>query len=208
MEKPKQRKTKVLDLAEIETKKLRSAWVLWYHDSSDDWNLSSYQKIYEFDTVAGFWRMFNNLPSIVNSMFFLMKKGHSPIWDVPENIKGGSWLFKFPKKMADCYWLKMSCYMVGETITNDTTHIIGLSLSPKIYNVTIRVWNCNDVACREKVEFNPEYSELIRGKPLYKVFVDPNITHTLHPTDEEDEKQVKKKHINKSSNQAIKQSSN
>lgn len=164
------RRSPVLDIDEIEKKKLKNTWVLWYHDSSDDWTLESYQKVAEFDNVADFWRLFNNLYSIVTSMFFLMKKGHRPIWDVPENIKGGAWLFKFPKKMADCYWLKMSCYLIGETIANDTDHIIGLSLSPKIYNVTIRVWNDDSEYCKNQVQFNEKYPELIKGKPLYKEF--------------------------------------
>ena len=47
----------------------------------------------------------NNIPSVVNNMFFLMKKGHPPIWEVPQNIDGGSWSYKFAKKKADSFWL-------------------------------------------------------------------------------------------------------
>lgn len=153
--------------------RLNNKWTLWYHDGKSDWTQSSYHKIYEFDTVEDFWRLYNNIPSVVNSMFFLMKEGHPPIWDVPQNIKGGSWLYKFPKKIADSYWLYFSTYLVGETMMNDTSNIIGISISPKVYNVTIRVWNCDSEASKN-LQFNEDYKEIIRGQPLYKEFIDPD----------------------------------
>lgn len=154
---------------------LQNTWILWYHEpDSKDWSLESYKKIYEFDTIEDFWRLYNNLPSIVNSMFFLMKKGHPPIWEVPQNINGGAWLYKFPKKMADSFWLKFSCYLIGETIANCTDDIIGISISPKVFNVTIRIWNCNSKKCQDQLKFNPEYTELERGQPLYKEFRSQN----------------------------------
>ncbi len=150
--------------------KLENTWVLWHHKDGDDWTIDSYEKLYEFDTIENFWRLYNNLPSIVNNYFFLMKKGHPPIWEVPQNINGGSWLFKIPKKMADMYWLKFSCYLIGETIADNTDHIIGLSMSPKVSNVTIRIWNCNSRECKNKVKFNDKYEELMQCQPLYKEF--------------------------------------
>lgn len=149
---------------------LMNTWILWYHEAeSTDWSLESYKKIYEFNTVEDFLRLYNNLPSIVNTMFFLMKKGHPPIWEVPQNINGGSWLYKFPKKMADCFWTKFSIYLIGETLMADTSNIIGLSISPKVYNVTIRIWNSDSDKCKE-IPFNENYVELTRGMPLYKEF--------------------------------------
>jgi len=153
---------------------LENTWILWYHDPDDtNWSLESYKKIYEFNTVEDFWRLYNNLPSIVNSMFFLMKKGHPPIWEVPQNINGGAWLYKFPKKMADCFWTKFSMYLIGETLMDETEDLIGISISPKIFNVTIRIWNCNSeriTDIKRNNKFNPLYPELVRDQPLYKQF--------------------------------------
>lgn len=151
--------------------KLKHTWILWYHSSDgDDWSMQSYRKLYEFSTVEDFWRLYNNLPSIVNCMFFLMKKGHPPIWEVPQNINGGAWLYKFPKKNADSQWLKFSCYLVGETIGNLSDEIVGISISPKIFNVTIRIWNKNSHKATKHFKFNRKYPELIKGQPLYKQF--------------------------------------
>ena len=153
---------------------LENTWILWYHDPDDtNWSLESYKKIYEFNTVEDFWRLYNNIPSIANNMFFLMKKGHPPIWEVPQNINGGAWLYRFPKKMADCYWTKFSMYLIGETLMNDTQDLIGVSISPKIFNVTIRIWNCNSERITDKQrnnKFNPNYTELYKDQPLYKEF--------------------------------------
>jgi len=146
---------------------LEHTWVLWYHDGKSDWSLESYKYIWEFSTIEDFWRLYNNLPSISNTFIFLMRKGHPPIWEVPENIKGGSWLFKFPKKVADREWLKISLYLIGETLSDNSEHLIGLSVSPKNYNVVMRVWNKNHQACFNKLKFPPE---IARYKPLYKVF--------------------------------------
>jgi len=171
-------KNRVIDKSAEPDIPLQNTWILWHHDvNSDDWSLDSYQKIYEFNTIQDFWRLYNNLPSIVNSMFFLMKKNYPPIWEAPQNINGGAWLFKFPKKMGDCYWLKFSCYLVGETFANNTDDIIGLSLSSKSknFNVTIAVWNKNSASCRDNLNFNQDYQELTRGAPLYKEFKTPDI---------------------------------
>lgn len=185
---------------------LENTWILWYHNGKDNWTMDSYQKIYEFSTVEDFWRLYNNIPSVVNNMFFLMKKGHPPIWEVPQNIDGGSWSYKFAKKKADSFWLKFSLYMIGETImTQPTEDIIGLSVSPKVWNVTIRIWNCNSIKC-QNMEFNQEYTELISGQPLYKEFNKPNeILKQVEMTDEFREKiktnsQNRKKNFNRRRN--------
>lgn len=182
--------------------KLQNTWALWYHDGKSDWTINSYQKIYEFDTVEDFWRLYNNLPSVVNSMFFLMKKGHPPIWEVPQNIRGGSWLYKFPKKIADSFWLKFSCYLVGETIADDMNNIIGISISPKVYNVTIRVWNCNSELAKN-IKFNDNYTELVRGQPLYKEFVHPDKIINQLPPEETQQTETQKTETQKTETQPL-----
>ena len=96
--------------------------------------------------------------------------------------------------------------MIGETImTQPTEDIIGLSVSPKVWNVTIRIWNCNSIKC-QNTEFNQEYTELISGQPLYKEFNKPNeILKQVEMTDEFREKiktnsQNRKKNFNRRRN--------
>jgi len=73
---------------------LPSTWVLWYHDpNSMDYSLESYIKIMDICTVADFWRIVDtiSLEAWNSGMFFLMKTGYRPLWDAPENDKGGAW---------------------------------------------------------------------------------------------------------------------
>jgi hypothetical protein len=159
-----------MEIREQETYDLENTWVLWYHDGKSDWTPESYQKIYEFSTIEDFWRLYNNLPSVVNHYFFLMKKGHPPIWEAKQNINGGSWLHKVPKVQADAYWLKFSMFLIGECMADDTDNLIGISISPKVHNVTMSVWNKDSLKCKDKIKFNPKYEELHQCPPLYKDF--------------------------------------
>jgi len=121
--------------------KLHCPWVLWYHDTkSRDWSLGGYKRLFRFDTVQDFWISYNNLSDIPNSMYYLMREGFPPLWDAPETIDGGAWTFKVDKRDLDKFWRDLSCLCVGETICEQSGNIIGLSISPKIRFVTVRVW--------------------------------------------------------------------
>ena len=77
---------------------LNNKWVLWYHDGGNDWTINAYEKKGEFDSVEDFWKLYNNLSTVANNFFFLMKEGHAPIWETPENKDGGIWTYKIPKE--------------------------------------------------------------------------------------------------------------
>lgn len=80
---------------------LNNNWTLWFHDpDSKNWSKESYIKIYTFNTVEGFWSIFNQIPDInINSgMFFLMKENIFPLWEDEQNNKGGYWSYKVSKK--------------------------------------------------------------------------------------------------------------
>ena len=56
-----------------------TGWNIWYHNPLDkNWALSSYSKLYEFNSLEGFWDVYKNwnthLPYIYDGMFFLMRK--------------------------------------------------------------------------------------------------------------------------------------
>lgn len=130
---------------------LNDSWVVWFHGMDDqNWSKDSYKKLDEFNTVEKFWGIYNNFPSIVNGMWFLMRKedrngGLStsiyPLWEDPACINGGAWLFKIHKAHSDIVWLNLSLLLVGETICADSNEILGISISPKRHYVTIRIWN-------------------------------------------------------------------
>ena len=126
---------------------LNDSWSLWFHEmNSEDWSHKSYKLVDTFNTVEKFWGLYNNLPSVINGMWFLMRDKLNgnviyPLWEDPACIDGGAWLFKIHKTNADNFWLNLSLKLVGETICDDSNQIMGLSISPKKNYVTIRVWN-------------------------------------------------------------------
>lgn len=160
---------------------LKNTWILWHHDSETDWSAKSYKYVQEFNSIEGFWKLYNILPSVSNHYFYLMKKGHMPMWEVPENIDGGQWLFKISKKQADENWLKFSCYLIGETLFDNTDNIIGIGISPKVSNVIISIWNCNSLKAKN-LQFNKKYGEFNVNdqahymQPLYKDFRERDVS--------------------------------
>ena len=123
---------------------LNDTWVLWFHDMKNpDWTLNGYQQLFTFNTVEDFWRLYNNVTDLTNGMYYLMRKDIPPIWDDPKNINGGAWTFKVDKRDLNKVWEDLSCYCVGETICEHPETIVGVSISPKIRNATVRVWTTN-----------------------------------------------------------------
>lgn len=120
---------------------LNDTWVLWFHDMNNEkWDLDSYVQLFTFNTVEDFWILYNSLNNLYNGMYYLMRKGYPPIWDHAKNVNGGGWTFRIDKKYAHEFWEKLSCFCVGETLSKTPTNIIGVSISPKMRNVTVRLW--------------------------------------------------------------------
>jgi hypothetical protein len=123
---------------------LDDMWTMWYHDLvSTDFSLKSYVKIFSFNTIEDFWIMSNNIENIGNGMYFLMREGYLPIWEDPKHKNGGSWSFKIDMRKLSKFWQELSCHCIGETICNNSKSVIGLSVSPKISSVIVRVWTSN-----------------------------------------------------------------
>lgn len=120
---------------------LNTGWVLWYHTfESNDWSLKGYEKLYTFNTIEDFWFLYNYDGNYSNGMYYLMRKGIPPIWDAPETINGGAWTFRIDYKVFWDFWQSLSMLCIGETICTDSTHIIGISYSPKGKFFICRVW--------------------------------------------------------------------
>jgi len=64
---------------------LNSKWILWSHDLYDNnWSINSYDKIFEFNTINDFWKLYNNfnlLGGLNKKNYFLMREGIMPIWE-------------------------------------------------------------------------------------------------------------------------------
>lgn len=126
--------------------KLNCAWDLWFHHTLDDWTIGGYRKIYTITTVGQFWVFFNNLSCIggINNMhYFLMRQGITPIYEDVRNRFGGTWSLLTTPDDAYKTWIFLATRMIGETLTDDSMSITGLSINMKSGMSVIKIWNNN-----------------------------------------------------------------
>ena len=141
-----------------ELHKLSENWVLWFHDPYDtEWDLSSYKKIYEIDSVEVFWNIFNYIDKnlIIDGMFFIMKKGIDPCGNMMKIV-----MVVVGHEYKEAYeaWLNLSMALCGNTLTSEDYfgNINGVSMSPKKSFCIIKIWNkdskINNVKIINKIE--------------------------------------------------------
>ncbi|VDM73561.1 unnamed protein product [Strongylus vulgaris] len=76
---------------------LKQKWTYWYlnDDRQASWE-DRLKPVCTFATVEEFWALYNNIrpPSGLNCLcdYNVFKAGIQPMWEVPENLKGGRWL--------------------------------------------------------------------------------------------------------------------
>lgn len=129
----------------METHKLSNTWVLWYHHVNDNnWMEESYTKLFKIKTIEDFWSIMNTIKTYTAGMFFLMRDDIFPRWEDINNLDGGFWSFRTTKKDSDQIWENLLIALIGNTLTKnpeDMEMITGISISPKINNCIIKVWN-------------------------------------------------------------------
>jgi len=131
----------------MEIHKLDKKWVLWFHHVNDDnWSEESFSKLCEVLTIEDYWKMMNTITTFTAGVFFFMKEDISPRREDIENIDGGCWSFKISKMEIDNLWRIFTMKAIGNTLTKnikDVDEINGITISPKINNCILKVWNKN-----------------------------------------------------------------
>ena len=153
-----------------------SDYVLWYHSITEkSWSKESYINLCEdlpnkcIGNGIELWQVYNTLQNqFTAGMFFLMRKGIFPTWEDVNNKDGGYWSFKTQKKNTNAIWKQLTMAFVGNTLLDDASikdTITGISLSPKISNCVLKIWN-NTSTIKECTIFSKEIdflqSDIIR----------------------------------------------
>tara|TARA_B100000424_G_C22914950_1_gene486800 strand:+ start:918 stop:1430 length:513 start_codon:yes stop_codon:yes gene_type:complete len=125
---------------------LKNNWTFYLHlHDTREWNLESYNKIMEFNTVEHAILLNDeiNYDLIKKSMMFLMKETIKPMWEDEFNKNGGCFSFKVSNKDIEHVWKEVYFHVVGGTITKNKKHyssINGITLSPKKKFCILKIW--------------------------------------------------------------------
>jgi len=138
--------------------------------------LESYIKIALISDIATFWSVFEAIsPEAWNSgMFFFMKEGVRPLWDAPENDKGGAWSKKVDAADTNNVFLDCMVHcLAGKFLKSNNEVISGVTLSPKGNFHIIKVWNSTTTVSDRKL-FSPSLKMKLGDDIAYKA-------HNLRP---------------------------
>jgi len=135
---------------------LENEWSFWYDKRpAASRRIRGEQESYEsnlsvigsFGTVEDFWRYYNHMvkPSKIetNANYHFFKKGIKPMWEDPQNSKGGKWVITLKDKaLVDMLWENVLLSLVGETIDIDD-EVCGAVFSRRKGGDRVAVWNRN-----------------------------------------------------------------
>jgi translation initiation factor 4E len=131
------------------THTLRDAWVFWFRPPISKSNgFVEYEKtlhaIASFDTVEDFFSVYQHLkrPSTLPlvSDYHIFKKGIRPVWEDDENKKGGKWIVRLKKGVADRYWEDLVYAIVGDQFAEASDEVCGAVLSVRNGEDILSIW--------------------------------------------------------------------
>jgi translation initiation factor 4E len=132
---------------------LRHSWVFWFRPPISKSNgFVEYEKtlhpIAEFETVEDFFTVYQHLkrPSTLPlvSDFHIFKKGIRPVWEDDENRKGGKWIVRLKKGVANRYWEELIFAIVGDQFAEASEEVCGAVLSVRNGEDILSIWTRND----------------------------------------------------------------
>lgn len=129
---------------------LKYTWVIWYRPPTP--KNSDYEKstkpLCRISTVQDFWKTFTHLnrpstlPTVSDYHFF--KEGIRPVWEDEENKRGGKWIMRLKKGVADRYWEELLMALIGDQFMEAGDEVCGFVLSVRSGEDVFSIWTKND----------------------------------------------------------------
>ncbi|KAI4123705.1 MAG: hypothetical protein LQ341_007166, partial [Variospora aurantia] len=125
---------------------LRYTWIVWYRPPTS--KFQDYEKstipLAHFSSVESFWTVYTHLkhPSTLPSVsdYHLFRKGIRPVWEDEENKRGGKWIVRLKKGVADRYWEDLLLAIVGDQFAEAGEEVCGAVLSVRSGEDVLSVW--------------------------------------------------------------------
>ena len=138
---------------------LKSTWIVWYRPPTSkyqDYEKSTIPLAY-FSTVKAFWIVYSHLkrPSTLPAVsdYHIFKKGIRPVWEDEENKKGGKWIVRLKKGVADRYWEDLLLAIVGDQFAEAGEEVCGAVLSVRSGEDVLSVWTRIDGGRNIKIRY-------------------------------------------------------
>ncbi|EOR00300.1 hypothetical protein E3P92_01469 [Wallemia ichthyophaga] len=130
------------------TLKLSTSWTVWGIHRPPSSKIIDYQKdlikIAGFDSLPAFWNTYaylkppSTLPVVTDYQLF--RSGVRPVWEDPENIKGGKWILRLRKGIVDQLWEDLLLSIIGCNMVDDINDLCGAVVSIRAAEDIISVW--------------------------------------------------------------------
>ena len=106
---------------------------------------------------------------IKNCMLFVMRAGITPMWEDPQNRRGGCFSYKVTNKTVVGVWRRLTYLLAGYSLTVDPAHmdyVNGITISPKRGFCILKIWMRHCILQDPAVIVNIEH--LMRNGCLFK----------------------------------------
>ncbi|KAH7152251.1 translation initiation factor eIF 4e-like domain-containing protein [Dactylonectria estremocensis] len=132
---------------------LKEGWSFWYRPPiSKAHGFIEYEQtlhgIATVQTAEEFWEIYSHLkrPSAlpVVSDYHLFKKDIRPIWEDDVNKKGGKWVVRMKKGVADRYWEDLLLSLIGDQFGDAGEDVCGAVLSMRNGEDILSIWTRTD----------------------------------------------------------------
>ncbi|CAH0005020.1 unnamed protein product [Clonostachys byssicola] len=132
---------------------LKDAWSFWYRPPiSKAHGFIEYEQtlhgIATITTGEEFWDIYTHLkrPSMlpVVSDYHLFKRDIRPIWEDEINRKGGKWVVRMKKGVADRYWEDLLLALIGDQFGESGEEVCGAVLSVRNGEDILSIWTKTD----------------------------------------------------------------
>ncbi|EEH40954.1 translation initiation factor 4E [Paracoccidioides lutzii Pb01] len=125
-------------------------WTVWYEKHSKSANYDERLFVLHEDVadIGTFYRVYNNYPwdkVKLRDTVHIFRKGTKPVWEDPENFKGGCWTFRVPKAKSQAFFHEIAILCMANefqaALEAEHDHVLGVSTSVRFNSHLISIWN-------------------------------------------------------------------
>lgn len=138
---------------------LKTTWTLFYRPPTNkyqDYEKSTIQ-LASIRTAESFWTVYSHLkrPSLLPAVsdYHIFKAGIRPVWEDEANKRGGKWIVRLKKGVADRYWEDLLLAIIGDQFAEAGEEVCGAVLSVRSGEDVLSVWTKIDGGRNIKIRY-------------------------------------------------------